>query len=78
VSPVRYDLGFYIPKDGILHSLRHVNLKSYIALADWSLWWRINVFPVKYNLDFYIPEDVILHSQRRGNLKSYVNVAYVE
>jgi hypothetical protein len=29
VSPVRYELGFYIPEDDILHSHRHENLKSY-------------------------------------------------
>jgi hypothetical protein len=27
VFPVRYELGFYIPEDGILHSHRHENLK---------------------------------------------------
>jgi hypothetical protein len=29
VSPVRYELRFYIPKDSILHSHREI-LKSYI------------------------------------------------
>jgi hypothetical protein len=29
VSPVRYELGFYIPEDYILHSHRRENLKSY-------------------------------------------------
>jgi hypothetical protein len=29
VSPVRYQLGFYIPEDAILHSHRRENLKSY-------------------------------------------------
>jgi hypothetical protein len=29
VSPVRYELCFYIPEDGILHSHRRENLKSY-------------------------------------------------
>jgi hypothetical protein len=29
VSPVKYELGFYIPEDGILHSHRRENLKSY-------------------------------------------------
>jgi hypothetical protein len=29
VSPVRYELGFYISEDGILHSHRRENLKSY-------------------------------------------------
>jgi hypothetical protein len=30
VSPVRYEQGFYIPEDDILHSDRRENLKSYI------------------------------------------------
>jgi hypothetical protein len=29
VSPVRYELGFYIPEDALLHSHRRENLKSY-------------------------------------------------
>jgi hypothetical protein len=29
VSPVRYELGFYIPEDDILHSHRRENLKYY-------------------------------------------------
>jgi hypothetical protein len=33
VFPVRYELGFYIPQDDILHSHRLENLKSYIALT---------------------------------------------
>jgi hypothetical protein len=37
VFPVRYGLGFSIPEDGILHSHRRENLKSYIALTDWAL-----------------------------------------
>jgi hypothetical protein len=28
MSPVKYELGFYIPEDGILHSHRGENLKS--------------------------------------------------
>jgi hypothetical protein len=31
MSPVRYELGFYIPEDDILHSHRRENLKSYAA-----------------------------------------------
>jgi hypothetical protein len=72
VSPVRYDLGFYIQEDDILHSHRRENLKSYIALAGWTLYRRRNVSPVKYELGFYIPEDAILHSHRRENLRSYI------
>jgi hypothetical protein len=29
VSPVKYELDFYIPEDGILHSHRRENLKSW-------------------------------------------------
>jgi hypothetical protein len=37
VSPVKYELGFYIPEDGILHSPRRENLKSYMTLTGWAL-----------------------------------------
>jgi hypothetical protein len=37
VSPVKYEMGFYIPEDTILHSHRRETLKSYIALTGWSL-----------------------------------------
>jgi hypothetical protein len=57
-----------IPEDAILHSHRHENLKSYIALTG----WRHNVSPVRYELGFYIPVDDILHSHRHENLKSYI------
>jgi hypothetical protein len=43
---VKYELGFYIPEDGILHSYSSENLKSYIALTGWTLKWRRNVSPV--------------------------------
>jgi hypothetical protein len=52
VFPVRYELGFYIPADGILHSHRLENLKSYLALTGWVLNPRRNVFPVRYDWDF--------------------------
>jgi hypothetical protein len=32
VSPVKYELGLYIPEDDILHSHRRENLKSYNAV----------------------------------------------
>jgi hypothetical protein len=37
VSPLKYELGSYIPKYGILHSHRREKLKSYIALTGWTL-----------------------------------------
>jgi hypothetical protein len=72
MSPVKYELGSYIPEDAILHSHRRENLKSYIALTGWPLQQRCNVSPVKFELGFYIPEDDILHSHCRENLKSYI------
>jgi hypothetical protein len=69
---VKYELGFYIPEDDILHSDRRESPKSYIALTGWALYRRRNVSPVKYELGFYIPEDDILHSHRRESLKPYI------
>jgi hypothetical protein len=37
VFPVRYDLSFYIPEEGILNSHRRENLKFYTALTGWVL-----------------------------------------
>jgi hypothetical protein len=37
VFSMRYELGVYIPEDGILHSHRRENLKSYIILSGWSI-----------------------------------------
>jgi hypothetical protein len=71
---VRYELGFYIPQDGILHSHRREQLKYYIALTGCALYRRRNVSPVKYELGFYIPEDGIRHSHRREQLKSYIEL----
>jgi hypothetical protein len=61
-----------IPEDGILHSRRRDNLKSYIALNGWTLKRRRNVFPVRYEFGSYIPEDGILHSHFLENLKSHI------
>jgi hypothetical protein len=61
----------HIPED-ILHSHCRENLKSYITLTGWALYWVRNVSPVRYELGFYIPEDGTLHSHCRGNLKSYI------
>jgi hypothetical protein len=70
--PVRYELGFFIPEDRILHRHRRGSLKSHIALTGWTILWRRNVSPVRYELGFCIPDDGILHSHHRENLKSYI------
>jgi hypothetical protein len=36
MSPVKYELGFYIPEDRILHSHRRENLKSFTDLIGWT------------------------------------------
>jgi hypothetical protein len=36
MSSVKYELGFYIPEDDILHRHCRENLKSYIALTGWA------------------------------------------
>jgi hypothetical protein len=41
-----------IPEDGIIHSRRRENLKSFIAFTGWYLLRRRNVSPVKYELGF--------------------------
>jgi hypothetical protein len=73
--PVNYELGFYIPEDGILHSRRRENLKYYIALNGWTVNRKPYMFPMRYELGFYIPEEGILHSHRRENLKYYIALA---
>jgi hypothetical protein len=68
MSPVRYELGFYIPEDGILHSYRCEDLKSYIALTVGSV---VETYcdSCEVRTGFYISEDNILHSHCRGNSK---------
>jgi hypothetical protein len=37
VSSAKYELGFYIPEDDILHSHHRESLKSYVDLSGWTL-----------------------------------------
>jgi hypothetical protein len=37
MSPVKYELEFYITEDGILQSHRRETLKYYVALTGWEL-----------------------------------------
>jgi hypothetical protein len=60
VSSLKYELGFYISEDEILHSDRRENLKSYVALTGWTLKRRRNVFSVRYDMSFHIIEGGIL------------------
>jgi hypothetical protein len=55
--PVRYELGFCIPGDGVLHSHSRENLKYYIALTGWA---RRNVFSVRYELGFISQKSAFL------------------
>jgi hypothetical protein len=49
VSPVKYELGFYIPEDAILHSHRRENLKSYRALTGFPS-RTSSIIPLVYNV----------------------------
>jgi hypothetical protein len=60
-----------IPEEGILHSHRRENLKSYKQLTGLALKRRRNRFPVRYELGFYIPEGGILHRHYHERLKSH-------
>jgi hypothetical protein len=73
VSPVKYELGFYMLEDDSLHSHRREKVKSYLAYTGITQNRIQYVSQLKYELGFwYIPEDSILHSHRRENLKSYI------
>jgi hypothetical protein len=50
VFPVRYDLGFDIPGEGIFHSHRPENFKSHIAPTGWAPQRRRNVSPTRHKL----------------------------
>jgi hypothetical protein len=47
VSPVRYELGFYILEDDILHSHRRKDLKSYITVTGRTLFFLNMLFPLQ-------------------------------
>jgi hypothetical protein len=52
MSPVKYELGFYIPEDDILHSRHRENLKSYIAiplLCACAMLWECIYQATAYN-----------------------------
>jgi hypothetical protein len=70
MSPVKYELGFYIPEDGILHSDRRENLKSYRTHQDdksvhWSshLVTKARYFPfsnkIKYSVNCHYCKNVL-------------------
>jgi hypothetical protein len=70
VSPVWYELGFYIAEDGIFRSHRRENLISYIEFTRSALKQRDNMSPVRYALGCYFPEDDSFHRHRHKDLKS--------
>jgi hypothetical protein len=45
---MKYELGFYIPEDDILHSHCREYLNSYVTLTGCALYQRRNVSPVQY------------------------------
>jgi hypothetical protein len=55
---MKYELGFYVPEDDILHSHRRENLKSYIILTGWTvsraIVW-VTVYVVQSSLVCLVP-----------------------
>jgi hypothetical protein len=62
-----------IPEDGILHTHRHENLKSYTVLTGSALQRRRNVSPVKFKLGFISQKTpfFILTALKTSNLTQY-------
>jgi hypothetical protein len=54
VFPVRYELGFYIPEDDILHSHRRENLKSYNGKFCWHCTCLVFPYVVGRETETYI------------------------
>jgi hypothetical protein len=42
VSPLKYELGFYIPEDDIVHSDRREHLKSYMGVRNAATFIRFS------------------------------------
>jgi hypothetical protein len=61
VSPVKYEMGLYIPEDDILHSHCRENLKSYID-AD-----LISTLVYKFLYELYIKTFKITYEKRMGH-----------
>jgi hypothetical protein len=72
VSPVKYELGFYIPDDAILHSHCCENLKSYIhCVSSFDLntsqqWRTVNLIMHKTIILLFI------YLQCKGILSNYM------
>jgi hypothetical protein len=79
---VKYEEGFYIPEDDILHSHRSGNLKSYIAEVNFQLplylhiellKHRRNLCHGRYNQDLHQPNKTCLAGASEGVMKHAVN-----
>jgi hypothetical protein len=77
VSPVKYELGFYIPEDGILHSHRREYLKLYIyALL------KLNITMVTISMRLVLSKGtnrvgIFLPSPEDGNLSSLRRLSFL-
>jgi hypothetical protein len=61
VSPVKYELGFYIPEDGILYSHRRGNIKSYAVKGQFTTAWKMERQEIVLSS--------VLHTKKRENNK---------
>jgi hypothetical protein len=52
--PQRQELGFYIPEDGIFHSYRDENLKSYLSKININIRFPIALPVFRVNILVYV------------------------
>jgi hypothetical protein len=70
VSPVKYELGFYITEDNILHSHRRGNLKPYKVLI-----WKHSEQSVRITSEPKIENEVLTSVRRTLGLNVFSTVA---
>jgi hypothetical protein len=60
MSPVRYELGFYIPEDVVLHSHRRENLKTYIFPVIFSVGVSHQHYEAEQTSQFHISVEELM------------------
>jgi hypothetical protein len=68
VSPVKYELGFYIPEDGILHTHRRENLKSYTLYNLFN--WKYIFYFIPFLISLWISFLRIFFAEWSGTVTS--------
>jgi hypothetical protein len=67
VSPVKYELGFYIPGDAILHSQRREHLKSCILYCNLRLFKNLGT-NIPADGQTRLPSDFMFTTRNTANI----------